>query len=332
MEANSLAPVWFYILGALLFLYVVLDGFDLGIGILTLFNRDAQFHKASIEIIHGVWHANQTWLIVFAAGLFGVFPQVYGAMMAALYLPVALMLIGLIGRGVALEFHYFYPNSSPRLVSAFAWGSLLAAIAQGLGVGTFLLGLPMENSIFTGGVWYWLSPLPIILAVGLPMVYALLGAVKMVGQTEGSIQDTSRRFSIRTAALTIAAAAVFLLWCLISRPIWTEAWLSWPGALTTFVLLLVGALLFIPLFALISKGRGNASFLLTAGIVGLFFLGLANSLYPRILPPSVTIAQAAADPVIQKVMLVGFGVALPLVLIYTIYMYRVFGGKVRIGE
>jgi cytochrome d ubiquinol oxidase subunit II len=168
--------------------------------------------------------------------------------------------------------------------------------------------------------------------VGLPIFYSLLGAAKVVGQTEGPVRDISRRLSTRTAALSLAATAIFLIWCLITRPVWTETWLSWPGALTTLVPLVAGGLLFIPLFGLISKGRGNGPFFLTAFVVGLFFLGAANSLYPRILPPDVTIVQAAADPTIMMVMLVGFGVVSPLIFIYTIYMYRVFGGKVPAKE
>jgi cytochrome d ubiquinol oxidase subunit II len=325
MTTSLLPDLWFLILTLAFYVYVVLDGFDLGIGILTLLNRDPAYLEASIQTIHGVWHANQTWLVVVGAVLLAAFPLAYGVILAALIIPVGLMLLGLIGRGVALEFHYFLSDKTGWSAWAFGGGSLLAASAQGLSVGTLLMGLPVENGRFAGGVWYWATPLPLMGAVGLPVLYALLGATRMTARTEGPHLAFSRRASFRAACLSLAAAAALVLWGLAARPAWSHDWLSLPKVFVTLLplALAVLALTILILVARIGPGR-RTPFALAAGAVFLGLLGLVPGFYPNVILPDVSIAEAAADPLVLKVMLAGFCVILPIILIYTAYMYRVF--------
>lgn len=332
MQPDSLSCTWFYILSGVLFLYIVFDGFDLGIGILTLFSRNSRVHQEGMEALHGVWHANQTWLIVFAAGLLAVFPLVYGVVMAALYIPVALMLLGLVGRGIALEYRYFFADDSRWILLAFGFGSLLAAAAQGLGIGALLSGFPVEDNHFSGGVWHWFSPLPLLFGVALPVLYLLLGATRMMGLTKGDVQGFCRQVSTRAAVAALAAVVVVLVWSLIQRPVWTEKWFSWPGILASLLPLLVGALMFVPLFYSTLKIWEQRPFTWVVISIGLLFLGMANSFYPHILPPDTSIAQAAAPSLVQTVTLVGFGVVIPLIFVYIFYMYRIFGGNTHTGE
>ena len=330
MTTSLLPDLWFLILALAFYVYVVLDGFDLGIGILTLLNRDPGYRLASIQAIHGVWHANQTWLVVVGAGLLAAFPLAYGVILAALILPVGLMLLGLIGRGVALEYHYFLAEKDGWSAWVFGAGSLLAASAQGLGLGTLLLGLPVEDGRFAGGVWHWVAPLPLIGAAGLPVLYALLGATRMTAKTEGPHQAFSRRASFPAACLSLAAAAALLLWGFAARPAWSRDWLSRPKGFVTLLPLALAVLTLAALVFLSRSGRDRRTpFALAAGSVFLVFLGLVSGFHPNIVLPDVSIAQAAADPLVLKVMLAGFCVILPIVFIYTVYMYRVFGARIQ---
>ncbi|MFH1136626.1 MAG: cytochrome d ubiquinol oxidase subunit II [Pseudomonadota bacterium] len=328
METSSLAGVWYAIIVLAFLFYVLVDGFDLGSGILSLFIRDDEFVGASVAGIHGVWHANQTWLVVVGASLFGAFPLAYGVIFSALYLPVGLMLFGLVIRWLALE--YYYSSANRVLVGrAYGVGSLIMALAQGAGVGAILAGLPEAEGKFAGDVWTWLNPFALLLAAGLPVFYSLLGATWLVCKTEGKVQESGRRAARRTGVLSLAGAAVVAGYGLAAHPFWARDWFAQPGFTTTLLPLLIGFLAFIPFFLSLAKGGERGPFVFSLAAVSFLFLGIASGVYPYIVPPAVTVSAAAADPAVLRFMLTGMLVVFPLIVIYTFYMYRVFGGKVR---
>ena len=268
-----------YLLVALSFLvYVLLDGIDLGVGIVSLLRRNPEYTRAAIRSIGPVWHANQTWLIVFGTLLFGAFPVVYSVALSSLYLPVILMLIGFIFRGIGLELYETAEDRQGPLGLAFGAGSLLATLAQGWGVGAVIWGLiPAAGS----GVWVWFHPFPLFLGVGLSIYYVLLGSVWMTAKTEGPVQETVRGDAVLAARLALAGALVLVVWALVSGSPLARRGLSWPGAIVSLLPLLIGAAGFLPL--LTSWPRPDVLPLTYAlGLVTFLGLGVAGSLYPTI--------------------------------------------------
>ena len=327
METSSLAGVWFFIIITMLLLYVLLDGFDLGAGILTLFVKDKDFIGASIGSIHGIWHANQTWLVVVGASLFGAFPLAYSVILSALYIPVALMLLGLIIRGLAVEFYYSTDNRN-LLDRAYGVGSLIMAMAQGAGVGAIMAGLPSVDGKFAGSVWGWISPFSILVALGLPILYCLLGSTWLIMKTNGKVQESSRKAARMSLILTIAGAAAVAVYGLAFKAFWAQGWFTGSHFATTLLPVLLGLAALAAVFASLGKGGDKGPFVLSLAGGALLFLGVATGVYPYITPPSITAAQAAADPITLKFMITGIAIVLPLIIIYTFYMYRIFGGKV----
>ncbi len=327
MEPSSLAVFWYVFLVFAFLMYVVLDGFDLGAGLMVLLRPDPKFRSQAMLGIAGVWHANQTWLVVFGATLFGAFPLAYGVALSALYLPVGLLLIGLVMRGVALEY-YEYARDSVRIGQIFGLGSLVATMAQGLGVGALLVGLPAAHGHYGGGIFGWLSPFSVLLGLGLPVVYYLFGATRLAGKTDGDTRAFCLRTGRTAAGLTLAAAVVVALWGRTAGHTWAQAWTSAPGM--TLGPIVLGALAFIPLFLAFRRGRGTFGWAVLA--VGLVGVGIAGGLFPLLVPPDVTVTMAAAPPQVHRFMLAGLAIVAPLILVYTIYMYRVFRGPVDEGE
>ena len=323
---DALLPnIWFFLLGLILLIYVVLDGFDLGVGILSLFCGDEEQRSILMGSLGPVWHANQTWLVVLGGLLFGAFPLAYGLILSALYIPTILLLVGFIFRAVSLEFREEAPNQRPWSL-AFGWGSLLAALAQGLVLGGLLSGLKLQGDRFAGSVWDWLQPFPSLVALGLVCGYALLGAAYLILKTEGEIQARSYRQARAAAVLVALALALVGSWGLLTLPHLRPGWRGWPLLFAAVFLLLILGLL-----RSLGQRREQAPFLWSTAIFGVAFAGLAASLYPFLIPPAVTIAEAAAEPLTLKIMLVVMGLLLPVMLIYNAYQFRVFRGKTREG-
>ena len=322
----SLGDVWFALLGLILFLALALDGFDLGIGILSRFCRDEAQRTAMLNSIGPVWHANLTWLVVLGGLWFGAFPLAYGVVLSALYLPLSLMLLGLIFRGVAFDFREEARHKRPWNLG-FGLGSLLAALAQGFIVGAFVGGFQVEDRVFAGGVWDWLSPGAALVAFGLLCAYLLLGATYLIIKTEGEVQENAyRQAQVAAWALLIVAVAVGC-WGLFKDPFWARRWLVWPSLwLTTFPIILAG-LSFVMLLSSLLKANDRAPFGWSLAIFFLAFLAMAASLHPYVIPPAITVAAAAAPPLTLAVMLAVTAVILPLMLIYNGYQYLVFRGK-----
>ena len=323
----DLPTIWAFIIAFAVFVYVVMDGFDLGLGILfPLFPQKAD-RDVIMNSVAPVWDGNETWLVLGGGGLLAAFPLAYAIIMPAVYVPVILMLLGLVFRGVAFEFR----ARTGRLWlwdGAFAFGSTLAALAQGVTLGAILQGVKVAGRGYAGGWWDWLTPFTLLTGIAVVTGYALLGACWLIWRTEGALQNRcfalARWLGIGTLAALVAvsAATPFLSYDYYGR------WLRAPGIyLTAPVPILVGltALLFARALA---KRAELAPFLLALGVFLLGFIGLGISMFPYLVPPSVTIYQAASPRASQLFMLVGVGIMVPIILVYTGYAYWVFRGKV----
>ncbi|MFI5330376.1 MAG: cytochrome d ubiquinol oxidase subunit II [Desulfobaccales bacterium] len=322
----SLGDVWFALLGFILFLALALDGFDLGIGILTLFCRNEARRSAMMNSIGPVWHANLTWLVVLGGLLFGAFPLAYGLLLSALYIPLVLMLWGLIFRGVSFDFRAEARRQRPWTLG-FGLGSLLAALAQGFIVGALVSGLKVEGREFTGGVWDWLNPLAALVALGVLCAYLLLGAAYLILKTEGEVREKACRQAQVAAWSLLTVSAGLGCWGLCKYPFLARQWFVWPTLwLTTFPMLLA-ALALVMLLASLLRSDDRAP--LAWSLAGCFFafLAMAASLYPYVIPPAITVAEAAAPPLILAIMLAVTALILPVMLIYNGYQYLVFRGK-----
>jgi len=325
-----LADAWFALLAFILFLAVVLDGFDLGVGIISLFARDENRRAVLMRSIGPVWHANLTWLVVLGGLLFGAFPLAYGVILSALYIPIVIMLFGLIFRGVSFDFRAEARRQGPWNL-AFGWGSLVAALAQGFAVGGFLSGFRVQGGRFVGSVWDWLNPCAALLALALVSGYLLLGACYLIMKTEGEIQHDGYRYA-RVGAWSLLLLAVGVgLWAVFKYPFLARKWFVWPGFwLTTFPTALAAWSLVMLMVSLL-KLQEKMPFFWSLLFFALAFFAVAASLHPYVVPPAIT-AQAAAAPVLTLgVMVVVVGVLVPVMLIYNGYQYLVFRGKTAAG-
>ena len=322
----SLPDLWFALIGFILFLAVVLDGFDLGVGILSLLTREERRRSILMGSIGPVWHANLTWLVVLGGVFFGAFPVAYGVIFSALYIPVFVMIIALAFRGVSFDFREEAQDQGPWNL-AFGLGSLSAALAQGFAVGAFLGGLNLAGNKFVGGVWDWLNPFAALVALGLLCGYVLLGATYLIIKTEGDLQlDCYRYARIAAGSLLVAAVAVGL-WAYVTSPFLARTWFVWPEALLTTIPACLGVAAFLLLSRSLRKRRERAPFVWSVILFALMMFAAAASVYPYAVPPALTLDAAASPPLTLKIMLILIGVLLPVMLIYNGYQYRVFRGK-----
>ena len=329
----DLPLIWAAIIAVAVLLYVLLDGFDLGIGILFPFATPRE-RDVMMESIAPVWDGNETWLVLGGGGLFAAFPLAYAAIMPALYLPIVLMLLALILRGVAFEFrHHGRVRGKAFWTAAFAGGSLAAAVAQGLVLGGFIQGVTLEGGAFAGGPFDWLTPYSLLVAVGVVAGYALLGAGWLIWRTEGDLQAKARRWGGIAAAATAGLLAAVSLATLVVHPRIAARWGFADG---TFDLATLLPLLPIPLIGLAGlavvawglRGR-QATALLGAYLVFLSgYLGLAAGFFPYIVPYGMDFRAAANADNALALMLVGVSILLPAILGYTVWVYWLFRGKV----
>jgi cytochrome bd ubiquinol oxidase subunit II len=331
MTADDIATLWAFIIAFAVFVYVVMDGFDLGLGILfPLFPR-----KTDRDIITNsvapVWDGNETWLVLGGGGLMAAFPLAYAVLMPALYTPVIAMLVGLIFRGVAFEFRWRTTQSERnRWDLAFAGGSLLAALAQGIALGAILQGIHVEGRQYAGGWWDWLTPFSILTGVALVIGYALLGATWLVMKTEGEIRDRAYGlswfllFGLLGAICAVSIATPFL------SVQYAQRWFTWPNILLTAPVPVAVAAVTALLLRSLAKRQDYRPFFLSLLLFALSYAGLGISMYPYIVPQSITIWQAASPASSQVFMLFGVAVLIPLILGYTAWAYWVFRGKVRL--
>ncbi|ROS03647.1 cytochrome d ubiquinol oxidase subunit II [Raoultella terrigena] len=332
--AIDLSVIWFAIIVFATLMYIVMDGFDLGIGILFCTIRDPEDRNVMVNSVAPVWDGNETWLVLGGAALFGAFPLAYAVIIDALAIPLTLMLVGLIFRGVAFEFRFqATPSHRPFWDLAFLGGSLLATFAQGVVVGAVINGFPVSGRAFSGGMLDWLTPFTLFCGLGLTIAYALLGASWLVMKSEEPLQEKMRGASRGLLLALLAVIAAISLWTPLAQPAIAARWFSLPNLFFLLpVPLLVLALSVWLWRALGSRDHHARPFLLTLGLVFLGFSGLGISIWPHIIPPAITLWQAAAPPQSQGFMLVGAALIIPVILGYTFWSYYVFRGKVQHGE
>lgn len=330
----DLPLVWAGVIAVAVLLYVLLDGFDLGIGILFPFAADARERDVMMDSVAPIWDGNETWLVLGGGGLFAAFPLAYAALMPALYLPIVLMLLALILRGVAFEFrHHGRVRGKAFWTAAFAGGSLVATLAQGLILGGFIQGVTLRDNAFAGGPFDWLTPYSLLVAAGLVAGYALLGAAWLVWRTEGPLQARARRWGWIAAAGTSVLLAAVSLATLVVHPRIAARWGVADGALDLGVLapLAPVPLLGLAGLAVVAFGlRGRqATALLGAYLVFLSgYIGLAVGFFPYVVPYDLDFRTAANADNALALMLAGVAVLLPAILAYTVWVYWLFRGKV----
>jgi len=323
-----LPQVWFAILGLFLFLYVMLDGFDLGVGILSITASNEERRGILMLSLGNVWDANETWLVLTGGALFGAFPLAYGTVLQALYIPVMMMIFGLIFRAVAFEFR---EHAQTKLYwnVAFGGGSFLAALGQGFALGAVIQGIAVDNAgNFIGGTWDWLTWRSFLVALTLIQGYVLIGSTYLILKTEGDLQ-TTHYWTARISAITTFFGAVYLT---ITTPIFsasTRARLFEAPLVYIFALIpLLGALLIFLLLRSLSLNQEKRPFVWTLLLFFLSFVGLGLVIFPYIIPSQITIYQAAASPSSLVFMIIFIGFLIPIMLAYNIYNYIVFRGKI----
>lgn len=324
----DLSTIWALVIAFAVFAYVVLDGFDLGVGLLFPTLKPGEERDVAMNSIAPVWDGNETWLVLGGGGLFAAFPLAYAIILPALYAPIIAMLLGLIFRGVAFEFRWREPRHRAAWDVAFTGGSLVAALAQGIALGALLQGVAVTGRGYGGGWWDWLTPFSLLTGLSLVVGYALLGATWLLMRTEGTTREHARRLAFGLAIATIACIAAVSAATPFLDGAYATRWFAWPNVLITAQVPLLVAMGTVLFFVTLARGAERAPFLLALGLFGLSYIGLGISMFPDIVPGRVTIWEAASPHASQIFMLVGAGVLIPIILAYTAYAYWVFRGKV----
>jgi cytochrome d ubiquinol oxidase subunit II len=328
----DLAFIWAGLIATAVLAYVLLDGFDLGIGILFPFLKDRKERHLAMNTIAPVWDGNETWLVLGGGGLFAVFPLAYAIIMPALYPLIIAMLLGLIFRGVAFEFVHRTKRMQGFWEFGFWAGSLTASIAQGMALGALVQGITVSGRSYGGGNWDWLTPFSLLTAVALVVGYAMLGATWLIMKTEGETLARAQRFARPLGMALLALIGLVSILTPLLRPEYLARWFGWPsGAYSAVVPLLLAAAAW-ALWTGLRDNRTYRPFLATVAIFVLSFAGLGVSFYPHLIPPTLTIAEAAAPDKSLAFLLAGAVVLIPMILLYTGYSYWVFRGKVRHGD
>lgn len=326
MSAIDLTIVWAAIIAFSVGAYVVMDGFDLGIGILFPTFQVGRERDLAMNSIAPVWDGNGTWLVFGGGGLLAAFPLAYAIVLPALYAPLVAMLLGLIFRGVAFEFRWRDPAHRPFWDVAFCGGSLVATISQGITLGALLQGISVTGRAYSGGWWDWLTPFSLLTGASLIVGYVLLGSCWLIWKTEGPLQAHARRMARRYAILLIVVIGAVSLYTPFLENKYYERWFAYPGLLVAVPILVAVTGLW--LWRSIDGKRDGLPFLLTLILFGLSMIGLAISMWPDIIPGRVSIWEAAAPERSQIFMLAGAIVMVPMILGYTGWAYWVFRGKV----
>jgi cytochrome d ubiquinol oxidase subunit II len=328
MQPSDLALFWAGVLGCAILVYVILDGFDLGVGVLFGTTRDQQLRARMMNTIAPFWDGNETWLVVVGAGLFAAFPDAYAVFLGAFYFPVLLLLFGLIFRGIAFEFRYRSERMRHVWDRGFFLGSTVVAFVQGAAVGAMMRGIPVTNDQYAGGAFSWLHPFAILTGIGLVLGYALLGASWLVLKSEDDLHDWALQ-RIRwlaasvLAVLFLAFTLTFDYSVLARNNLQARAWgLVFPAT---------GVLALVVLLARAPREDDRLPFAMTMLFFLASFLSLAVMFWPYMIPYSITVANAAGPDASLRFLLYAGVVVLPMIAIYTIGVYWVFRGKLREG-
>ena len=324
----DLTTVWAFIIAFAVFAYVVMDGFDLGIGILFPAITVGQGRNRAMNAIAPVWDGNETWLVMGGGGLLAAFPLAYSVILPATYPLVIAMLLGLIFRGVAFEFRWRDERHRPFWDFAFFGGSLVAALSQGMILGAILQGIRVTGRVYAGSWWDWLTPYTLLTGLGVVAGYALLGACWLIWKLEGDVQAKVRRLAVRAAVAMLALMAAVSLYNLALLPQYRERWLAMPNILFASQVPLLTAIIAGFLLYGLRKRWELAPFALALALFLLGMIGLGVTIWPYVVPDALTIWDTAAPESSQVFMLVGAVLILPLILAYTAWSYWVFRGKV----
>ncbi len=328
----DLPLIWAGVIAFGVFMYVLMDGFDLGVGIIFPFARDEGHRDIMMNSVAPIWDGNETWLVLGGTGLLAAFPIAYATILPALYLPVLLMLIALIFRGVAFEFRFKTERHRAIWSWSFHLGSLLATFSQGIILGAFITGFEVVGRDYVGGVMDWLTPFGIAIGIGMVAGYMLLGSTWIVMKTEGSLQA----WAFRIARIALFAVLFFIalvsIWTPLAHEDIAARWFSWPNIVYLSPVPILTGLVAVGLYLALERRREALPFILSLGIFALSYAGLAISLWPNVVPPDITIWDAAADEKSLIFLLVGVAIVVPIILLYTAYSYYVFRGKVRADE
>lgn len=324
----DLTVIWAFIIAFAVFAYVVMDGFDLGIGILFPTFAVGPERDKAMNSIAPVWDGNETWLVLGGGGLFAAFPLAYAIVLPATYPLIIAMLLGLVFRGVAFEFRWRDPGHRAIWDFAFTAGSFLAAMAQGMTLGALLQGIEVVDRAYAGSWWDWLTPYTLLTGLGTVAGYALLGSTWLVWKLEGEGQAHARKLAFRAAIATLALLGAVSLYTPFLEAEYFTRWFTMPSILIASQVPLLTAIAATFLFRGLAKGQDAVPFLMSLAIFLLGMAGLGVSMWPHVVPDSVTIWDAAAPYRSQVFMLIGVALTLPLILGYTAWSYWVFRGKV----
>jgi cytochrome d ubiquinol oxidase subunit II len=327
-DVLDLPLIWYGLIATAILLYILLDGFDLGVGILFPFAPSDQCRDRMMNSVAPFWDGNETWLVLGGGGLFAAFPLAYALLMPAFYIPIILMLLGLIFRGVAFEFRFKSKGRTRRIWDfSYHFGSLVATFMQGTVLGTFVHGIDVQGRSFSGGPLDWLDAFSVMTGVALVCGYALLGATWIIMKTDGETQAWARK----CASYMLLWVGLFIGLVSLSMPLMNadvqRIWFSLPNFFYLLPMPGLTLVFFVLLWRDLRRDRELRPFFLTLGIFLLSYIGLGVSTYPWLVPFKVSLWKAAAAPQSQSLLLVGTVVLLPIILVYTGYCYYVFRGK-----
>jgi cytochrome d ubiquinol oxidase subunit II len=326
----DLPLIWAVIILFGIMMYVIMDGFDLGIGILFPFFPDKADRDIMMNTVAPVWDGNETWLVLGGAGLLAAFPMAYSVVLSALYLPIILMLIGLVFRGVAFEFRFKASDARRHWWDkAFIGGSVLATFTQGVTLGAYISGIRVQGGAYAGGPFDWLTPFSLFTGVALLAAYALLGSTWLVMKTDGPLLAQMRKVARGAAWALVAAIIGISVWTPLSDARIAERWFSLPNIFYFAPVPMLVALSLYLLMRTVRRDAHAAPFVCALALVFLGYTGLGISLWPNVIPPSTSIWEAAAPPQSMGFALVGALLIIPVILMYTAWGYYVFRGKVR---
>ena len=330
MQPFDLALIWAFIIGFGVIMYVLMDGFDLGLGILFPFAPDEQARDTMMNTVAPVWDGNETWLVLGGAGLLAAFPLVYSIILPALYIGVFLLLAGLIFRGVAFEFRFKARTSKYLWNWSFAVGSTVASFAQGAVVGAYNQGFETANGVFVGDALDWLTPFTTLTGVGMLAGYALLGSTWLILKTEGELQAWAYRITLPLLATVLVVFGIISVWTPFVDDMVRQRWIS--NLSVIWILPVLTLLCAGQIYRSVRKRFEGMPFVATMGLFITTYLGLLVSRWPYVVPPDYTLWEASSAYGSQLFLLLGLLFVIPIVLTYTAWSYWVFRGKVRAGE
>jgi cytochrome bd ubiquinol oxidase subunit II len=329
-----LPEIWIALIVLFLLYYAVTDGYDLGIGIISLFPSTAEDRGMLILSIKNIWSANQTWLVLLGGMLFAAFPFFYSVLLTSLYIPIAVMLFGLIFRGLGIELGGYFQNK-PVWRLSFGLGSLAATLGEGFALGGLLSGLRMGGGGFAGGVWDWLNPFSVLIAAGVLCGYVMLGGNYMSWKLEGDLETKGRRWALTSSIAAGVISAATWVWLTLRYPFMAEKFRVFPEQLFLALFPLLAVVSFAMFLRSVLAHRGLAALLWNVAIILFSFLGLSFGLWPYMIPSpddAMTFHEAAGSRGTLIFMLIVMAVLTPIILVYHNYQYWVFRGKTRKEE